>query len=101
VIGDDYRTIFGPHESRADEPLIRPLEEFLTRHPMSPASKEMVALHEAGHSITFERLGMWMAFAHIHGSAFGPLWVERRRERQEQCRLGSKTGDEGPSSVSR
>lgn len=71
VRGHDYRTIFGPHEWWADEPLIGPLEEFLTRHPMSAASKEMVALHEAGHSITFERLGMWMAFAHIHGSAFG------------------------------
>ena len=46
-------------------------EAFLTRHPMRNATREQVALHEAGHFIGFERVGSGAFQAHVDGTPFG------------------------------
>ena len=56
------------------------LMPFLTEHPMRHATEEMVSLHEAGHYIAFERLGMIATFASIAGSAF------------DRCGMGGEAG---------
>ena len=47
------------------------LEAFTRRHPMTAATKEQAAIHEAGHSVAYERLGMMMNAAEINGPPFG------------------------------
>jgi hypothetical protein len=72
AIGRDWRRISRP----GDEPpnyddWAEALTPFLREHPMRRATQQMASLHECGHLIAFERLGMVAAQAHIEGSAFG------------------------------
>ena len=71
LISDACRAFY-PHVPRDPEGTSRTvLELFLARHPMRAATKEQAAIHEAGHFVAFERLGLLAAKAEIHGSAFG------------------------------
>src|SRR5580704_6629940 len=49
-----------PHGPRNEGSDLGILEAFTLRHPMTAATKEQAAIHEAGHSIAYERLGMMM-----------------------------------------
>ena len=66
-----WRQLFGVAAPYAEQPILQMFEEYLLRHPMRKATQMMAALHEAGHYIAFERLGMLATFAHIRGSARG------------------------------
>lgn len=65
----DWRNVFGPAVPFGRLHLV--FAAYLARHPMRTSTMKMTALHEAGHYIAFERLGMVATFANIHGSAFG------------------------------
>jgi hypothetical protein len=60
-----------PHGPRNEGSDLGILEAFTLRHPMTAATKEQAAIHEAGHSIAYERLGMMMNAAEITGPRFG------------------------------
>jgi hypothetical protein len=63
---------FYPHVPRDPEGTPRTvLELFLARHAMRAATKWMVAIHEAGHGVAYERLGLLLRKAEIRGSAGG------------------------------
>jgi hypothetical protein len=71
VIGRDWRILFGPDEPWDNDVTAKALVPFLTEHPMRSASQLAIAIHEVGHLIAFERLGMIATHAYIEGSALG------------------------------
>ncbi len=67
----DWRHVLGAAAPYPKQPIREVFAAYLTSYPTPAATKEMVALHEAGHYIAFERLGMIATTAAIRGSAFG------------------------------
>jgi hypothetical protein len=63
---------FYPDVPRDEEGMsLTVLEPFLAIHPMQAATRDQVAIHEAGHFVAFERLGLLAGNAEIRGSAGG------------------------------
>ena len=63
---------FYPDVERDEEGMsLTVLELFLAIHPMQAATRGQVAIHEAGHFVAFERLGLLAGDAEIRGSAGG------------------------------
>jgi hypothetical protein len=72
VIGEDWQRISWPGDEPPDyDDWAEVLTPFLIEHPMRRSTRDMISLHEAGHVIAFERLGMLAAGAHIEGSSRG------------------------------
>jgi hypothetical protein len=71
VISKAYEAFF-PHAPVDAEGTPRTvLELFLSRYPMRAATRGQAAIHEAGHFVLFERLGLCATTAEIRGSAGG------------------------------
>jgi hypothetical protein len=72
LIARDWPTTIGPDRDEWPDidTLTKHLARFLIEHPLQPGTQEMAGLHEGGHVIGYERIGMLAASAEIHGSAF-------------------------------
>jgi hypothetical protein len=66
-----YEKVFGRDEPFEDALVLGPLQVFLANHPMMTATKRHAAIHEAGHFVLFEHLGLVAGTAAVYGSAFG------------------------------
>lgn len=65
----DWSTLFGSTANYPEKAIRSALTPWLARHPTTGATT--AAVHEAGHFVLFERMGMSAQTAKIHGSAGG------------------------------
>jgi hypothetical protein len=68
LIRSVYQAFF-PDVARDGPRILIVLEAFLVRHPRRSATREQTAFHEAGHFVSFERLGLGAFEAKIRRSA--------------------------------
>jgi hypothetical protein len=70
-IEKDWRTLFGSTATYPQDAIRSALTPVLAKYPAREATRDEVAIHEAGHFVLFERMGMGAAQARIFGPAGG------------------------------